>query len=40
MAKNVPLEHHLVNLLTKPLVKTKVDFICKKLGMYNVYAPA
>jgi len=39
-AKHVSSGHHLANLLTKPLGKTKVDFICDKLDMYDVYAPA
>jgi len=36
--KHVSLRHQLVDFLTKPLFKTWVDFICDKLGMYDIYA--
>ena len=32
--------HQLADLLTKPFEKTHVDFICDKLSMYDVFAPA
>ena len=40
VAKNVSSGHYLADFLTKPLDRTRVDFICNKLGMYNIYAPA
>ena len=40
LAKYVTSGHHLVDLLTKPLGRIRVDFICDKLGMYDVYVPA
>ena len=36
MVKHITLEHQLVDLLTKPLDRTKVNFICDKLGIYNI----
>ena len=39
MAKHVSLGYQLADLLTKPLNKIRKDFICDKLGMYDVYAP-
>ena len=39
VAKHVSSGHQLADLLTKPLGKIKVDFICDKLNMYDVYAP-
>ena len=38
--RHVSSTHQLANVLTKPLGKTRVDFICDKLGIYDVYAPA
>ena len=38
MAKHESSEHQLADL-TKPLGKTRVDFICDKLCMYDIYAP-
>jgi len=40
VVKHVSSGHQLADLLTKPLDKTRVDFICDKLGMYDVYVPA
>jgi len=40
VAKHVSSGHQLADLLTKSLGKIRVDFICNKLGMYDVYAPA
>ena len=40
VVKHVTLGHRLADLLTKPLGKTRIDFICDKLGMYDIYAPA
>jgi len=40
VAKHVSSRHQLTDLLTKPLGGTQVDFICDKLGMYDIYAPA
>ena len=40
VAKHVSSGHQLVYLLTKPFGRTHVDFICDKLDMYNIYAPA
>jgi len=40
VAKHVSSEHQLADLLTKLLGKIRVDFICGKLDMYDVYAPA
>jgi len=40
VAKQVSLGHQLADLLFKPLGKTRVDFICDKLSMYDVYALA
>ena len=40
MMKHVSLRHQLANLLTKPLGRTRVDFICDKLDMYDIYAKA
>jgi len=39
-AKHVLSGHQLTDILNKPLGKIRVDFICDKLGMYNIYAPA
>jgi len=38
--RHVSTGHQLADILTKPLGKTRVDFICDKLGMYDIYAPA
>jgi len=38
--KHVSLRHQLVDLLIKTFGRTRVDFICDKLGMYDTYAPA
>ena len=40
VVKHVTSGHQLANLLTKSLGRTRVDFICDKLGMYDIYAPA
>jgi len=40
VVKHISPGHQLADLLTKPLGRTRVDFICNKLGMYNIYAPA
>ena len=40
VVKHASSRHQLADLLTKPLGRTMVDFICDKLGMYNIYAPA
>jgi hypothetical protein len=40
MAKHVSIGHQLSYILTKPLGRTRVDFICDKLGMYDIYASA
>ena len=39
VVKHVTSGHRLTDLLTKPLGKTKIDFICDKLDMYDIYAP-
>ena len=36
MAKHLALGYQLADLLTKPLGKMRVDFICDKLGMYDI----
>jgi len=36
---HVKTEFQLADILTKPLRKTQIDFICNKLGMTNIYAP-
>ena len=36
---HVKTEFQLADILTKPLRKTQIDFICNKLGMINIYAP-
>ena len=40
VANYVTLGHQLADLFTKPLSRTRVDFICDKLGMYDIYDPA
>jgi len=40
VSKHVASGHQLVDLLTKSLSRTRVDFICDKLGMFDIYAPA
>ena len=40
VVKHVTSGHRLTDLLTKPLGKTRKDFIYDKLGMYNIYALA
>jgi len=40
VAKHVSSGHQLADLLTKPLGRARVDFICDKLDMYDIYAPA
>ena len=40
VAKYASSGYQLADLFTKPLGKIRVDFICNKLGMYGVYAPA
>ena len=39
VAKHVSSGHQLIDLFTKPLGRTHVDFICDKQGMYDVHAP-
>jgi len=39
-SKHVSSANRLVDILTKPLRRSRVQFICNKLGMYDVYAPA
>ncbi|KAK9059484.1 hypothetical protein SSX86_020186 [Deinandra increscens subsp. villosa] len=36
---HIKAEFQLADILTKPLRKTQIDFICNKLGMINIYAP-
>ena len=38
VARHVTSRHQLAYLLTKPLGRTMVDFICDKLDMYDIYA--
>jgi len=38
VAKHVASRHQLADLLTKPLGRTMVDFICDKLDMCDIYA--
>jgi len=38
VAKHVASGHQLANLFNKPLGRTIVDFICNKLGIYDIYA--
>ena len=38
--KHVSSTNQLVDLLTKPLERCQVQFICNKLSMNDVYAPA
>ena len=40
VTKHETSRYQLADLLTKPLGRTRVDFICDKLGMYDIYAPA
>jgi len=40
VVKHVSSGHRLAKLLTKPLGRTQVDFICDKLDMYDIYAPS
>ena len=41
VAKHVSSEHQLVaDLLTKPLGRTWLGFICDKLDIYDIYAPS
>ena len=40
VTKHVSSGHQLAYLLTKPLGKIRVNFICDKLSMCNIYAPA
>jgi len=39
MTKYVESGYQLADLLTKSLSRIKVEFICDKLGMYDIYAP-
>ena len=39
VAKHVSSGHQLAYLLTKLLGRTRADFICDKLDMYDIYAP-
>jgi len=38
--KHVSSVNQLTDLLTKPLERSRMQFICNKLGTYNEYAPA
>ena len=38
VTKHVASGHQLANFLTKSLGRTRVDFICDKLDMYDLYA--
>jgi len=40
VVKHASPRHHLAYLLAKPLGRIRVDFICDRLGMYDIYAPA
>ena len=40
VAKHITSGHQLADLLTKSLSRTKIDFICDKLGIYDIYATA
>ena len=40
VAKHVASGHQLADLLTKPLGRTRVNFICDKLHMCDIYTPA
>jgi len=40
VAKHVSSGHQLTDLLTKALGRIQVDFICDKMDMYDIYAPA
>jgi hypothetical protein len=31
---------HLVDVFTKSLCRNRLEFICSKLGLYDIYAPA
>ena len=37
---HVRIESQLADVLTKALPGTRMNFICNKLGMINIYAPA
>ena len=39
-SKHASSTTQLANLLTKPLWRYRVQFICNNLSMYDVYAPA
>ena len=39
-ARHVSSDHQLANILIKSLGMTRVELICDKLDMYDVYAPA
>ena len=39
VVKHVASRHQLAYLLTKPLARIRVDFICHKLGMFDIYDP-
>jgi len=38
VVKHVSSGHQIANLLTKPLGRTRLNFICDKLDMYDIYA--
>jgi len=40
VAKHESSGHQLADLLTKPLSRIRVDFICDKMGMYDIYVTA
>ena len=40
VAKHVTSGHQLVDLFTKPLGRIMTNFLCHKLGMHDIYAPA
>ena len=37
--KHVSSANQLVDLLTKPLERSRLQFLCNKLGVYDVFAP-
>ena len=38
--RSVKLEYELADLFTKALTSPRVQYICTKLGAYDIYAPA
>ena len=37
VVKHISSGHQLADLLTKPLGRTQINFICDKLGLYDIY---